>query len=238
MDGIDFFYQLTKSNRKSIVIQIKSDGSIHVRAPYRVSLAEIERFLHNKKAWLVKTVGQVLAVQSDVPPVKFEDGERFWYLGNEYRLELQTEDRRKENRVGENRVGISEDRIIMMLGQDMGLTERQAMMEQWYRQQAQRVITAKADFFADALNVKYVKLRMKNPKTRWGSCSSKGNLNFNWHIIMAPEAVVDYLVIHELCHLLHMNHSALFWKSVEGLCPDYKDARKWLKVHGNGLKSW
>ncbi len=232
LNGTAYPYKLTQSSRKSIVIQVKPDGSVHVRAPFRVSVTEIERFLHIKKDWLTKTVSQALAAHS-APPVQFENGERFRYLGNEYILECQEATGRKENSVG-----ISEDRIVMTLTQEMAITKRQDLMEQWYRQQAQRVLTAKADIFAGILKVKYVNLRINNPKTRWGSCSSQGNLNFNWHIVMAPEAVVDYLVIHELCHLLHMNHSELFWKSVEGLCPDYKNLRKWLKTHGSGLKSW
>jgi predicted metal-dependent hydrolase len=86
--------------------------------------------------------------------------------------------------------------------------------------------------------VRYTGIHIKEQKSRWGSCSAKGNLNFNWHIVMAPETIADYLVIHELCHLRHMNHSAEFWHCVSGLYPAYKTARKWLKENGISLRNW
>ena len=85
------------------------------------------------------------------------------------------------------------------------------------------------------MNVQYGRITIRNQKTRWGSCSSKGNLNFNCLLMLAPDEVVDYVVIHELCHLIEMNHSKAFWKQVEQMMPDYKKHRKWLKDHGNEI---
>ncbi|MBQ8597165.1 MAG: M48 family metallopeptidase, partial [Lachnospiraceae bacterium] len=83
--------------------------------------------------------------------------------------------------------------------------------------------------------VTYEDIRIKDQKSRWGSCSSKGNLNFNWRIVMAPEPVCDYVVIHELCHLVHLDHSERFWKLVESICPGYEQYKKWLKTNGSRL---
>ncbi len=100
---------------------------------------------------------------------------------------------------------------------------------------ALKVISVKVKHYAGLMNVQYGRITIRNQKTRWGSCSSKGNLNFNCLLMLAPDEVVDYVVIHELCHLIEMNHSKAFWKQVEQVMPDYKKHRKWLKDHGNEI---
>lgn len=100
------------------------------------------------------------------------------------------------------------------------------------RLRAKEELTAKADLFAAKMGVTYAKLTVKDQKTRWGSCSARGNLNFNWRIILAPEPVTDYVVIHELAHRIHMNHSEAFYRTVEAVMPDYREQVRWLKTQG------
>lgn len=104
--------------------------------------------------------------------------------------------------------------------------------EQAYRRQAKAILTQKADVYAKKLGVTYEKLTVKDQKTRWGSCSAKGNLNFNWRIVLAPEPVTDYVVIHELAHRIHMNHSAAFYQTIAAIMPDYRRQEQWLKENG------
>lgn len=96
-------------------------------------------------------------------------------------------------------------------------------------EEALKVIPARVEYFARVIGVTYGKITIRNQKTRWGSCSSKGNLNFNCLLMLAPPEVLDYVVVHELCHRKQMNHSKAFWSEVEKVLPDYKEARKWLK---------
>lgn len=105
----------------------------------------------------------------------------------------------------------------------------------WFRLQAANIYKARVDYYAEKLKVNYNRITIKEQKTRWGSCSSKGNLNFNWRVIMAPIEIVDYLVVHELCHLVHMNHSKEFWTLVQSSLPDYEKRQQWLKENGNKL---
>ena len=98
---------------------------------------------------------------------------------------------------------------------------------------AMKIIPAKVSFFAPLVGVSYGNITIRNQKTIWGSCSGKGNLNFNYFLAALPEEVLDYVVVHELCHRLEMNHSSKFWAEVERVLPDYKKARKWLKDNGN-----
>lgn len=98
--------------------------------------------------------------------------------------------------------------------------------------QAVKVIPPKVEYYAERIGVTYGRITIRNQKTRWGSCSGKGNLNFNCLLMQAPEEVLDYVIIHELCHRKEMNHSKRFWEQVEKIMPDYKKRRDWLKEHG------
>ena len=100
---------------------------------------------------------------------------------------------------------------------------------------AKPIIEEKVRLFADKIGVKYGKITIRNQKTRYGSCTAKGNLNFNCLIMLMPEEIIDYVIVHELCHIKEMNHSRRFWKEVEDILPDYKERRKWLKQNGNIL---
>ena len=102
-------------------------------------------------------------------------------------------------------------------------------------EQAKDVIPHKVNYYAMLLGVDYGRITIRNQKTRWGSCSSKHNLNFNCLLLRAPDAILDYVVVHELCHIRHMDHSKEFWNEVEGILPDYKKRRKWLKDYGERL---
>ena len=100
---------------------------------------------------------------------------------------------------------------------------------------AKMSIPPRVVFWAGKIGVTYGKITIRHQKTRWGSCSSKGNLNFNCMLMMCPDEVIDYVIIHELCHRREMNHSAGFWAAVENVCPEYRVQRKWLKQHGPGI---
>ena len=101
-----------------------------------------------------------------------------------------------------------------------------------YVELARDIFTRKTEWFARIMGVTYGRIAIREQKTRWGSCSSKGNLNFNWLLILAPPEVLDYVVVHELCHRRQMNHSQAFWKEVEKILPDYRERQKWLKDNG------
>lgn len=101
------------------------------------------------------------------------------------------------------------------------------------REQARRVLTEKTDYYKTLLGVDYQRIRIGNQKTRWGSCSTRGTISYNWHLVLMPERIMDYVVVHELCHLLEMNHSERFWRKVGEILPDYESSRRWLRDNGN-----
>ncbi len=105
----------------------------------------------------------------------------------------------------------------------------------WLQQKALKIIPARALLYSGIIGVNFNKISIRDQKTRWGSCSHKGNVNFNWRLIMAPEAVLDYVIIHELCHLKRMSHSKAFWNEVTKYCSDWRDQRRWLNKHSHEL---
>ena len=110
--------------------------------------------------------------------------------------------------------------------------EQNPALEAQYRKEARRRITERAAYFAEKMGVDYGRIAIKAAKTRWGSCSAKGNLNFHWKLILMPPAILDYVVVHELAHRIEMNHSPRFWAQVERILPDYRERRRWLKENG------
>ena len=111
--------------------------------------------------------------------------------------------------------------------------EENPALEAAYRREARRRIEERAAYFAEKMGVDYGRIAIKAAKTRWGSCSAKGNLNFHWKLILMPPTVLDYVVVHELAHRIEMNHSPRFWAQVERILPDYRERRKWLKEKGS-----
>ena len=117
-----------------------------------------------------------------------------------------------------------------------GLTDAQRnALTQRYIVAAKEYFPKRAAYFRQFTGGTYNRITIRDQKTRWGSCSARGTLSFNWRLMLAPPAVLDYVVVHELCHLTHMDHSPAFWQAVEAVCPDYRTHRKWLKDHGHEL---
>lgn len=117
---------------------------------------------------------------------------------------------------------------------DLTDIQREAL-EKRYLAAAKEYFPKRAAYFAPLTGGTYHRITIRDQKTRWGSCSAKGTLSFNWRLMLAPPAVLDYVIVHELCHLTHMDHSKAFWALVESVCPDYRTHRKWLKDHGQEL---
>lgn len=151
------------------------------------------------------------------------------YRGREYRLVLRREPARKRIQVE-----LEEDELLISTPNAEPARIYKAI-EKWYIGQAHMIFPVRVMHYLQFTGGEVKAIRIKDQKTRWGSCSSLHNLNFNWRLIMAPGEVLDYVVVHELCHLTHMNHSRDFWNMVEKVMPDYRVYRKWLKDNGNRL---
>lgn len=216
-------YEIVYANRKTITITVERDRSVVVRAPVGVSAEKIEEVVASKRLWLYEKINHT---QKYPPAVRkeFITGETIMYLGRYYRLQI-TDDEEPGVRF-QNRFYISRHHQAQA-GQ---------LLRGWYMARAREKLTPKIRTCAEALGVRYNQILISDLKYRWASCTPKNNLNFNWRIIKAPIFVVDYLIVHELAHLLEPNHTPAFWNIVAVQAPRYELAKEWLRKHGSVLE--
>lgn len=172
-------YELKRSARKTVSLEIRPDGSLLVRAPLLMSQASIRRFVEAHRDWVEKRMRRREALP-DVP-------------------------------------SMTEEALAAL------------------KKRARPAILERVAYYAPLVGVRYGSVSIRSQHSRWGSCSSKGNLNFNCLLLLAPPEVLDYVVVHELCHRIELNHSARFWAEVARVLPDYAVRRRWLKEHGGVL---
>lgn len=227
-------YQIIKSKRKTISLSFDKECNLVVKAPLWVPQRQIEAFVAQKAEWIEATKIRLLCARdkADESRIKLESGDTLYFLGDKRILTVIREDRKRAKVIS------TMGRLLLYVPYEADYEYKREQLEKWYRKEAAELLKEKAEEFAARLQVTYSDIKIKDQKSRWGSCSSKGNLNFNWRIIMAPEPVCDYVVIHELCHLKHMDHSENFWKLVESICPEYRQYRKYLKDKGMCLYSF
>jgi predicted metal-dependent hydrolase len=216
MSGIEI-NELVRSRRKTIALIVQPDGRLLVRAPLRTNRKIIDAFVASKADWIEKTRQIQQKKHRNVIKQSFSEGGLFWYLGQQYALKVVSAQRPSL----QFQLGFSIDQ--------KSLPQAKNLFEKWYRDQARLYLTERVNYFAQANNFQYKKIRIGSARTRWGSCSSNGTLSFPWRLIMTPPEIVDYVVLHELAHTFQHNHSQKFWSMVEGMLPDYKNKRKWLK---------
>lgn len=226
VEGIDF--SLFKSKRKTITIQIDKDANVIVRCPNFITIKKAKEFILKNKNWILNKQEEMRNVKETTPVHEYKDGEFFFYRGKLYELKNIYEDRKYP------RVSLNGDFLEIKSGSGSKEVLKEGLRK-WYIKQAREEIEKKVNYYIRYINKEYNSISIKEQKTRWGSCSSAGNLNFNFKLIMAPESVLDYVVVHELCHMVFMDHSREFWQLVEEIMPSYKARRKWLKDNGKYL---
>lgn len=223
-----FTFQLNRSARaKRFRISIGTEREFRVTVPKRALDFQIKHFLAQNKSWISRQIKRMEKENQNHPRPKYESGDRFYYFGESLSLSVKPQDL-KRVRV-KVRVRELEVLINRLVTKEEGKRQIRQGIERFYRKKAEEVIRDRLEFFNEQYGFQFNRVSFRNQKTRWGSCSAKRNLNFNWRLIMAPIEVIDYVVVHELCHLQQMNHSAKFWQLVEKAIPDFKERRKWLK---------
>jgi len=195
---------------------------VEVLAPSRMPEALIEAFVQQKSPWIRKKLHFNRAIRAEYIPKRFQPGESFHLLGKPYALHLQQ---------GKRAIELCGDELrVSHPAPTSSTTERQ--IKRWYHQQAEVHVKARSLVLGDLLGKQPALVGVKAYKSRWGSCHHDGRIYLNWRLIMAPEQIIDYVMLHELCHLIHANHSRDFWALVQSLAPDYNEAKNWLKING------
>jgi len=230
INGSEISYQIKYSNRRrSVQIKITPAGGIEVAAPVRLPLKEIEYILRLRSAWITMQLARLAKLAANPLNSALEDGAQLLFLGEPRQLSVSF------SPVKRARVSLAEGRLLVELPLECAENDGAALrdvLQKWYIRSARKLLAERTAYWAEKIAVRPQHISIRDQKTRWGSASQRGNVNYNWRIVMAPLATTDYLVVHELCHIKIANHSAVFWLLVSQFIPDYKRHRAWLRQHG------
>ena len=213
--------QIIRSNRKTLSISINESAELIVRAPNRISDKKIQDFINKKENWITRNQAVVKARIEETG----KDKNMLLYLGTLFPLKTDN-DAKKISFNGKE-----------FLADLQNKEKTKKSLKTWYKNKFKEVAVPRLFYFAKKHNLQVNQVRIKEQRTLWGSCSSRNNINLNFLLIMAPLKVIDYVIIHELVHTIHKNHSVNFWNAVKEIMPNYKEAKHWLKENGYRLRT-
>ena len=216
-------FDVIRSRRKTIAVEITREGGILVRAPLKLARREVLAFVHKNRAWIDRRLVQARVRQEERTPRRFLEGENFPFLGEQHRLRYVAGGEYLRQQNGE-----------FLLGADLS-PRAGDLFRTWYRARAREILEDRVEHFALRMGLTCRSVRITDAKERWGSCNAAGSLNFAWRLVMAPPPVIDYVIVHELAHLVEMNHSRRFWERLGRVLPDYAKRRKWLRENEQRL---
>ncbi len=212
---------ITRSLRKTISMHVLPDGTLEVKAPKLMPMLFINRFINSHMDWVEKQREKVHA-RPKISKREYVHGEEFLYLGKLYKLDIGKY----------SEIAITGDTLQFPIGLKF---RTQKELSDWYIKKAKEVITDRLEKNAEEMEVTYTDMYVSDTSSKWGSCSHDNRLQFNWRLIMAPMLVLNYVIVHELSHTIHKNHSRSFWNKVRSMNPSYSQQIKWLKENGHTL---
>ncbi len=208
--------KVIRSKRRTIALEITHDATLIVRAPNRAPDKAIADLIREKRGWILRHLEGMR--RRPRPAVhEYLEGEIFLFLGGLYPLTFVDDGRNVISRL---------DRLYVSRSL---LPDIRRSLERWYMREAELIVKERCAYFSMVTGLVPASVRVTGARRRWGSCTSEGNVNFSWRLVQAPPGIVDYVVVHELAHLSHHNHSQSFWHKVSGILPDYRERRAWLK---------
>ena len=222
---MDINYSIVYSKRKTISIIVERDRNVIVRAPFDTSAEIIDREVQKRRRLIQSKIDHNQKYPFEKPIKEFVSGESLMYLGQHYKLYI----------VDEEIEGVVFDSKFFISKQNQ--KEANKLFRQWYIKSATEIIVPKAKEIAKQIGVTYHNINILDLKFRWGSCTPKDNIHLNWRIIKAPITVIEYIIVHELTHLLESNHTQEFWNRVSVQLPNYETAKHWLKENGHELET-
>ncbi len=231
---INYVVKRSKRRKKTLTISVSPESGVCVSVPQRTSLAEVETLVIRKSKWILKQLEKNNSVLAKPAPRQFTSGEEFLYLGRTYILTVQEEKGAKSS------VSIRQGKLLAKVRSGLASENRArrlfSAVKSWYMQQAINWLSERVAHFAPKVGMEPSQVSVRSFRARWGSCDQNQHLKFSWRIIMAPPHIVDYVVVHEMCHLRELNHSKRFWALVGAIVPDFRECREWLRLNGPALQ--
>ena len=224
---MDMTYTIKRSpKRKKLAVTVERDRSVVVHVPESTPEETIRKVVESKRRWIYEKVkhAQKYEERPHPPGKELVNGESTLYLGREYQIEVIPTDSTEIR---------FEQRFLIPASQ---AGKRRRVLRSWYINRAKERILPKVKSIAATLGVDFVSAKIVDNRFRWGSCTVKNNVNLNWRLIKAPMFVIDYVIVHELAHLIESNHTPRFWNIVRTHAPTAEKARSWLREHGQILE--
>lgn len=216
----DIDFNLQRNKRKTVSIYVEPNGDINVLAPEKISEDDLNQVIEKKRYWIYKSLSELELLNETKVDREIKNGEGFLYLGKNYKLKILKHLK--------NPLTLRQGRFYL----DKDSSDRaKEFFKEFYKNKGKIYILARIKYFKNKLGVNPPQLRIMELGNRWGSCSDK-YINFHWKIMMAPTKIVDYVIVHELAHLIEINHTNNFWELVESIIPDYMERKNWLKING------
>ncbi len=225
----DIAFEIVRSRRATADIVIERDGRVLVRAPETIPDERIEDLVEAKRYWIYKNLAEWRDLNATRVLREYRNGEGFLYLGRSYRL-LLAADQEEPLLLKNGRFCLRRNLV------DQGEIEAaKAAFRDYYIARGAERIRQRVDYFAPKVGVAPHSLNVRELGNRWASCSPNGDLAFHWKCMMAPQTIIDYIVVHELCHFHYLDHTDAFWNELDKVMPTYGERKEWLRVHGAGL---
>lgn len=213
-------------NRKTIGISVEPPNTIIVAAPLNTSEEEIKKVVKSKGTWIVQKLYSFKNMEHIKINREFINGESFMYLGRNYSLQIHIDTLQKIPSVK-----LFRGKFNVIVNEKSDVTIKEAM-EAWYRDKTEEQINKRMKYYQKFFKKEPTAIRIKEQKKRWGSCTANDELLFNWRCTMAKTNALDYIIVHEMCHMYHKNHSQEYWDLLSSIIPDYEVRKNWLKNYG------
>jgi len=228
MGIVDYSVKRGRRRKRTVSIQVTADAKVVVLAPRFVSAGDIEALVREKSEWILGKQADVRRIERLHPPKAYIGGEEFLFLGGGYALDIR-------EGFGERapRIDPEARKLIVPIGAGLSDKERReevrSAVSAWYRAEAEAILDPRVRLYSREIGVSPKGVLVREQAGRWGSCSGAGVLRFNWKLVMAPLRILDYVVVHEICHLKVRGHQAAFWEEVGRIVPDFRERRAWLR---------
>src|SRR5215216_1319437 len=222
-------YHVIKTRRIKTSEVIVDANTITVRTPYNKDRTEIQKLVLDKASWILKKQKEYRETTPEVTKPSFKENTTLPYLGNNYSLKINKNQARNSTEIVDGKF------LVQVTSAKPSSSIIKKLYENWLIEEAQDVFENKVEKYSKKIGVRVKRITIKNLKNRWGSLTKSGAINLNLNLIKAPEDVIDYIVLHELCHLKIKDHSHYYWDLLHKFMPDYHDKIEWLKVNGSNL---
>ena len=221
-------FNLIYRKRKTMSIEVETTGEVTVIAPVGTSTDDILEIVRGRAGWIVSKQYESKFINDTKINREVISGESYMYLGRNYSLDI-----RVDEKLDSISVKLFQGKfVVSTYTKDEDLIKK--AMENWYREKTLAKVKERISYYRSYFNDEVTNVKVKEQKKRWASCTCKNELLFNWRCVMAPASVLDYIVVHEMCHMEYKNHSKDFWNRVYAVMPDYEVRKLWLR--NNGIK--